>query len=143
MLKMSDFAVSYAIDIALIHNLTAKYALAMDETRMEDWRVCWCPEELDPCFENPAGKFIGKDEFDRLIPVLTQRIAGKRHFMTNVAVDVLDGTTATQTCYMLILPKSGVPSILGTAIYRDELIKVNGEWKFKTRKIEFDPLTIN
>jgi hypothetical protein len=141
---MSSFStVSQANDIVLIQNLTAQYALAMDEARMEDWRACWCPDELNPCFENPAGKFVGKEGFDRLIPVLTQRIAGKRHFMTNIAVSIVDENTANQTCYMMILSKTGVPSIQGTAVYRDELVKVDGIWKFKTRKIEFDPLTVN
>ena len=129
-------------EIALMQNLTAIYALAMDECRMEDWKACWCPDDLDPTFENPAGKFVGKEGFEQLIPILTQRLAGKRHFMTNVAVHSINGDYAEQTCYMLILPKSGVPSIIGTAVYRDTLMKIDGHWRFKSRKIEFDPLTV-
>ena len=132
-----------AADMILIHNLTAQYALAMDEGRMDDWRATWVDsEEFPPSFENPAGKFIGKEGFDKLIPVLTERIAGKRHFMTNIAIHEISENYAKQTCYMLILPRSGIPSVLGTATYRDQLIKVNGVWKFMTRKIEFDPITL-
>lgn len=139
---MSSFTSQHTEDMTLIQNLTAVYALAMDEMRMDDWRTCWCSDELEPCFENPAGKFIGKEGFDRLIPVLSQRIAGKRHFMTNIAIHSIEGNVAQQTCYMLILGRSGVPAIMGSAVYRDELVKENGSWKFKSRKIEFDPLTV-
>ena len=133
--------IRFGEDIALIQNLNAQYALAMDEGRMEDWLTFWCDDE--PCFENPAGKFIGKDGFDKLLPILSSRVAGKRHFMTNMAIDITDTNTAKQTCYMLIMPKSGVPNIVGTAVYHDELIKHDNTWKFKSRKIEFDPLTVS
>ncbi len=43
---------------------------------------------------------------------------------------------------MLILGRSGAPAIMGGAFYRDELVKENGSWKFISRKIEFDPLTV-
>ncbi len=43
---------------------------------------------------------------------------------------------------MLKLGRSGAPAIRGGAVYRDELVKENGSWKFKSRKIEFDPLTV-
>jgi 3-phenylpropionate/cinnamic acid dioxygenase small subunit len=126
---------SVAEDLLLIQNLSAHYALAMDECRFEDWMGFWCTE--DACFENPAGQFIGKEGFERLIPVLQTRVAGKRHFMTNMAIDVT-GETATQTCYMLIVLKGTPPTVVGTAVYRDELVKVGGVWKFKKRKVEFD-----
>jgi 3-phenylpropionate/cinnamic acid dioxygenase small subunit len=122
-------------DMVLIHNLTARYALAMDESRWEDWRTLWCEDE--PCFQNPAGTFVGKEGFDRAIPILRERTGGKRHVMTNMVVDVT-GQNASQTCYMLIIAKSSNPTIVGTAVYRDELVKVGYDWRFKKRVIEFD-----
>lgn len=122
-------------DMILIQNLTARYALAMDEGRFDDWLEFWCKDE--PCFENPAGQFIGKEGFERLLPILRERTVGKRHFMTNSAISV-DGNNATQTCYMLITARSTTPSVLATAVYRDILVKVDGDWKFKKRAIEFD-----
>lgn len=126
---------SIAADIVLIQNLTAQYALAMDEGRFEDWLEFWCKDE--PCFENPAGQFIGTEGFEKLLPILRERTAGKRHFMSNHAVSV-EGDHATQTCYMFITARSTTPSVLATAVYRDTLVKVDGEWKFKKRVIEFD-----
>jgi 3-phenylpropionate/cinnamic acid dioxygenase small subunit len=125
-------------DIALIQNLTGHYALAIDENRWEDWLQFWVDEER--CFENPAGQFIGKEGFDRLLPILQSRTAGKRHFVTNSAISV-NGAHATQTCYTLIMPKSGPANVVGTAVYRDDLVKIDGTWRFKKRKIEFDPVT--
>lgn len=128
---------SVAEDIALIQNLTALYALAMDEDRFDDWLTYWTHDEA--CFVNPAGSFVGQEGFERLVPILRERTAGKRHFMTNQAVSV-EGNTATQICYMLIVSKTSPQTIVGTAVYRDELVKVDGTWRFKKRLIEFDPL---
>ena len=43
---------------------------------------------------------------------------------------------------MLMLGRSGAPAIMGGAVYRDELAKENGSWEFKSRRMEFDPLTV-
>jgi 3-phenylpropionate/cinnamic acid dioxygenase small subunit len=126
-------------DLLAIQQLSAKYALAVDQGRFEDWLATW---DENGVFEGAAGKFEGAVGLKKLIPILAVRARGKKHVITNLVTEVT-GNQASQTCYMLITDNEKQPVILGTATYFDQLIKNKNLWQFVSRKIEFDQNYLN
>ena len=62
-----------------------------------------------------------------------------RHFISNPIIDV-DGDTARAVTSSLVtrVPVGGEPRILLTGEYHDELVRVDGEWLFKVRRVVVD-----
>lgn len=115
-----------------IQELSSKYAIAMDEGKLEDWMQTWAKNGI---WEGGVGKFAGENLKD-LLPTLGDRIRGKRHIMTNFVITG-EGNFAEQKCYLLIIDiaKKAMP---GTALYLDKLEKIDGNWLFVERKVTID-----
>ncbi len=116
-----------------IQQLSAKYAIAMDDGDVDAWLATWA---LDGVWEGGIGKYEGTEKLRGLLPALGDRIRNKRHVMTNFVIDG-DGLSATQRCYLLILDraKQAPPA---TAVYADNLHKIDGIWLFVHRKVTID-----
>jgi len=117
-----------------IIELTARYALAMDEHNVDQWLTTWSE---DGKWEGALGTYIGKAKLPQLLKDLGERIENRRHVITNHVIDVSD-QEATQTCYMQILAYKGGCRIAGMAVYRDRLRKVDGQWRFFHRQMSLD-----
>jgi SnoaL-like domain len=116
-----------------IRELASKYAIAMDEGNIEAWLETWAPHGV---WEGGAGIYEGRERLRQLLPDIKERIRGKRHIMTNFVVTG-DGVQASQTSYLLIvdIAKTTLP---GTAVYVDQLEKINNQWLFVHRKVVLD-----
>lgn len=118
-----------------IQELTARYALAMDEHDIESWMQTWA-QTGSPAWEGGLGTYEGLDRLRQLLPALKERLKNRRHMMSNF---VIEGTTsgARQTCYMLIVDttKQTQP---GSAVYTDKLEKIDGIWLFTHRSVKLD-----
>ena len=117
-----------------IQELAARYALTMDENDLTGWMDTWAEEGV---WQGPRGTYAGHVELKNLLSDLGDRIKNKRHVITNPIVQGTQ-TLATLTCYMLIMEAKTCGAIVGSAIYRDELRKVDGRWKFTRRTIKID-----
>lgn len=64
---------------------------------------------------------------------------GSSHVMTSMMIE-LDGDTAKSWCrWMLVIPgPDGKPTIRVAGRYIDELARIDGRWKFRTRHLTHD-----
>ena len=135
----------YANDRALIENLSNRYMIAVDagdiDTVMETWAE-------DGRLESVFGIADGKQAiYDTMAPFNSPRAADiasdeqsrrrTRHQIINHVIDV-DGDTAHTICYWFAFTNrtpQGDVQILYFGHYEDELERIDGEWKFKVRRV--------
>jgi ketosteroid isomerase-like protein len=121
-----------------IHELYARYALAIDAGRYDEW-VGYFTE--DGVFDSSRmGRFEGREQLRRFTETYDRAREGGqiRHVISNVLVNIA-GDTATGTCYLnLYITKNGKTEMIGVATYDDRLRKVNGRWVFQSRKVVMD-----
>ena len=118
-----------------IIEVTARYALAMDEHNTEAWLKTWC---ADGKWEGALGTYVGTPNLPNLLRDLGERNDGRRHIITNHVIDFGSPTEASQTCYMQIVAYKGGCRLVGTAVYRDQLRKIDGRWLFVHRRMTID-----
>jgi len=122
-----------AEDKVEIQELSAKYAMAIDNSDLHAWLSTWTEQGI---WEGAVGTFAGKDNLPLVLQKLAERLKGKRHVMTNFVIEG-SGDTAIQHCYLLIVDcsKQTPP---GVAIYTDKLKKIDGQWLFSHRTVKID-----
>lgn len=143
---LSDVAFAgYADDRAEIENLSNKYMVAVDagdiETVMSTWAddgvLEWVGgvENGKAAIRKAMSNFGGSRHVD--IPEGATSRPRTRHQIINHVIDV-NGNTAKTTAYWFALtnntPQKDV-QLLYFGHYEDDLIKQNGHWLFKRRKV--------
>ena len=118
-----------------IYELTNRYANAMDFENLESWLDTWIENGQ---WSGGPGVFKGKEELTKLFKLLGPRLKNKRHIMTNNVITI-NGTSAKQTCYMLVYDRVESSPLIASAVYEDILKKVDGSWFFADRIISMDP----
>ena len=135
----------YADDRAEIENLSNKYMVAVDAGDIETVMSTWADDGvLESVFGVARGKaairktmsdFGGARHAD--IPENATSRPRTRHQIINHVIDV-DGNTAKTVAYWFAMtnntPQHDV-QLLYFGHYEDTLVKVNGHWLFKTRKV--------
>lgn len=135
----------YADDRAEIVNLSNRYMVAVDAGDIETVMDTWAEDGvLEWVFGVERGKDairavmsnFGGGRYEEIAEDATSR-PRTRHQIINHVIDV-EGDTAHTTAYWFALtnrtPQGDVqPLYFGH--YEDELVKVDGEWKFKVRKV--------
>jgi hypothetical protein len=133
-----------AIDYEEIRQLLGRYNLAIDLGDPDGWAACFTPDGVFECTGVPDGSpYGGRHEGPDALRAYATTHFGlakghARHWNANMVIDG-DGSTATMTCYMLALSVGGAALAGSTGIYRDELRKVDGSWRFARRHIALDP----
>lgn len=123
-----------ANDRSEIQDLTARYALAMDNDDLPQWLATWHPNGV---WEGPRGTYAGRAQLEKLLDDLGERVRGKRHVISNHVI-AGDATRATQTCYMLVIEAKAGGELVNTAVYHDVLIKTEDTWLFEHRHMKID-----
>lgn len=118
-----------------IQDMTARYAMAMDDYDLDAWMATW---DVHGVWKGSLGEFQGKEKLRELFAALGERIKNRRHVMAN---HVITGNSerAEQRCYMLIFDRVNEAKLIASGVYNDRLIKTGGKWKFVERKIVLDP----
>ena len=137
---------SYAEDRALIENMSNHYMVAVDagdiETVMRTWAddgvLDWVGgvEHGKAEIREAMSRFGGAGVMGTLPADATER-QRTRHQIINHVITV-DGDTATSFAYWFAMTNRtthGQVEFLYMGHYEDELVRVNGEWKFKTRTV--------
>ncbi len=131
-----------AIDYEEIRQLLARYNTAIDLGDAAGWAACFTPDGVFECSGLPEGSpFGGRYEGPEVLRDYatmhhTVSKGRARHWNANMLIEG-DGTTATMLCYLLAL-SSGSRIAGSTGIYRDELRKIDGQWRFAARHITMD-----
>jgi 3-phenylpropionate/cinnamic acid dioxygenase small subunit len=127
-----------AEDREQIRELYARYALYVDASRFEDWVNCFTEDGI---FESSSfGKHAGRDALRKFCAAYKESWAGAqvRHMMVNVSFDI-HGDHAHGCCNLIYFHiKNGKTELAAVGGYKDELRKVNGEWRFAHRQVYVD-----
>jgi hypothetical protein len=134
-----------AEDIVSIGQLNAEYAVALDglvsdsvarlaNTFTTDGTFSIVSSSGEPIVPEVQGTASLIGLFSRATDVATTR-----HWYNNLLIEP-DGDGARMTCYIIAVKIKQMPATLErSGIYRDKLVKVNGQWKFRSRLLVLDP----
>jgi ketosteroid isomerase-like protein len=136
---------SYADDRAEIENLSNRYMVAVDSGDIETVMSTWAD---DGVLDWVRGVERGKDAIRKAMSGFGGALKGNipenaksrprtRHQIINHVIDV-NGNTARTTAYWFGITNKtpqGDVQIFYFGHYEDELVKVNGKWLFKKRKV--------
>ena len=137
---------SYAEDRALIENMSNRYMVAVDAGDIETVMATWADDgtlnwvggvehgkaEIRAAMSNFGGAALMGS-----LPADATARPRTRHQIINHVIEV-DGDTATSFAYWFAMHNRtthGDIQFLYMGHYEDELVRVNGEWKFKTRTV--------
>jgi hypothetical protein len=124
-----------AEDRIAIAELIGRYNVAFDTYDVEGWVHTFLPSGV---FDGLYGSFSGPRELADFLhwhwtnPAV-KWVPGSQHWITNLIIEGTDDH-ATTYCYgTVVMPGGGPSSAGGPWHYRDDVRKVNGEWKFAKR----------
>jgi uncharacterized protein (TIGR02246 family) len=122
-----------------IRDLMSAYCFHVDEGEFDKFAALFA---ADGTFEpGPQGKYQGRDAIREFIASVVPRPGegpARKHCTMNHLISV-NGSEARANSYIIVLreSESGIMASLAGR-YEDLLIKQDGEWRFKVRKIHFD-----
>jgi hypothetical protein len=142
-----------ALDYEAIRQLTTRYGYTLDFADADGFVDVFTEDgafELltlgDPDFGG-QGRIAGSKELYEMALALGPRVLGHvRHGAVNTLVEG-DGNTASASAYGFFTTDHGKPPrstepdsfmIETTGIYRDELVKRDGVWRYQTRTFRYD-----
>ena len=118
-----------------IRELYARYAHTIDNCRFDEWIDCFTE---DGVFDSPRfGRHSGRDGLRRFTAIYKESLGGAKafHQITNVIFSV-NGDQASGCCYLTYYHcKDGKATLSAAGHYTDALRKVNGEWRYESRKV--------
>jgi hypothetical protein len=133
-----------APEVSAIQQLNARYFYAIDGLLGPDSAAMWAATFTDDgtfVLLNATGEVVlqatGTAE---LISIYAEfpDIATTRHWINNLLLEA-SATGATGGCYIIAMDIQSSPaSITRTGLYDDQLVKVNGQWRFQSRTLTLD-----
>lgn len=117
-----------------IRELLARYCFALDDGRYEEMALLFTP---DGVWETAFGTGRGRAGIVAQAKSITTDPRPRRiHLTTNIVVDV-DGDSATaRSNWMMFQNTPQGPAISSGGAYEDHLVKVDGTWFFRHRRID-------
>lgn len=117
-------------DRAEIVDLGHAYNQAVDDHDTDSWVRCFTDDgEVVSPFGNPRGAVA----LHQWISGIAENLTGTRHFSGNEVVTV-NGDRATMRSYYFVVGTDEHPPAIGaTGGYEDELVRVDGRWRFSRR----------
>ncbi len=123
-------------DKLAIKELIARYNHSIDAGEMDVWLTCWSEDAvLDGIGQYLVGMAALRAFADSYEQNYRSKLPGGRHFTVNIVSDI-QGDEATSRSY-LQLTRTGVngAQIVFTGRYEDALVKRDGQWRFRSRKL--------
>ena len=118
-------------DRLAIQELIARYNHAIDGGDPDGWAATFAP---DGTFESRGEVHAGTEQLATFARGFQQRLPGARHWNNNLVIDG-DGDLATTTCYLQLWREGQLAS---EGRYVDTLRKIDGQWRFASRKVVRD-----
>ena len=129
-----------AADHIAITELTNLFENAFDEGDIDTHMATWA-DTLS--FTSPFGNYDSRESYREWVQNFSNQMSGMggtRHLITN-SVIVVDGDTARQTAYLVILARTaneGGPAPMATVRFEDELTRTADGWRFTSRTLNLD-----
>jgi SnoaL-like domain len=125
-----------AEDQLAIQNAVSQWNQLQDDGNITAFLNLWTAKSI---FENPFGKFEGKDAIQQFVSNYISGFAkGKRHQSSNITI-MGSNTEATVIEDLNVVEVNEIPFIAATVRLNASMIKENGTWKFKAVKLAIDP----
>ena len=126
-----------------ILQLAGRYAQSLDTNDSDGWADCFT---RDGAYESDLqGRFAGREELIRFAGIckeLMERTGMQPRHWTNHWVINGDGETVRATSYVMVLDTAHGSAVVAAGVYRDQLRKMDGSWKFVERVFVMDgPMT--
>ena len=118
-------------DRLAILDLAARYSHAWDYGAVDAWVGTFTADGL---ITDGERTFRGIEELRSFAKGHAGSDLPDRHWTSNHVITG-DGETATHSCYILIVKVTETPTLIAAGIYRDQLQKVDGEWRFVRREV--------
>ena len=123
-------------DYLEIQQLYARYSHTIDSAQEEAWADTFTP---DGVWSQGFLIYRGRDQLAAFARTSFKLYGGYRHIQTNILFGPEDGKIKGSSYFMFIVLGGwewGKPAtIAGTARYRDELVKTDKGWRFKSRAV--------
>ena len=135
------------VDNYKITRLLHRYNASVDEYDFITWASCFADGGV---FDGAYQLFTlpqDLEKFKALALGIMDSNPNLRHFTTNLVIDI-DGDTATAKSFLLLLSTPNYPAdgtipvsqIIQAGTYHDDLVRVDGHWKIKLRRVTVDGL---
>lgn len=127
-----------------IFDLHHRYAHVYDGGHLEQLGDLFTEDatfEFSPAISGFPGRLEGRDDIVRHMRerYAATRPAQRRHVITNLVVDEQDGSAARTACYLLLgSTTDGELSLPVAGRYEDELVRSDGRWRFRRRRLTLD-----
>lgn len=121
-----------------IEDLYSRYNHAVDRFRADEFAELFAS---DGYFESSA-RHEGREALRAFVVAREARLAdaeviNQQHWTSNLVLNVR-GDRASAECYLMRLGtdgNTGKTTLLGTGRYIDELVRIDGNWLFASRKV--------
>jgi hypothetical protein len=125
------------IDRIEIHDLVARYNLAIDTGDVEGWVATFTP---DGVFDGIVGQFAGAAALRRFASAYASDPAYERyrvaqHWVNNLVVDGQGDRARLRCQHLLVAPTATGGEVILVAAYDDELVRTPEGWRFALRRV--------
>jgi hypothetical protein len=121
-----------------IRELLARYCFLLDGFRLVEFAALFTAGGE---WISRNGKATGPEAIERLLRSLVPEPAPgqrRKHFTANIIIE-LSGDRASVTSNFLVVRDSETGPVIAVAgTYEDTVVKTDGAWKFKSRKLSHD-----
>ena len=124
------------IEKLAIQELCSRYCQTIDAQDSEGWARCFVPEGA---FEFDGHVVRGHEALREYADAHTRVLRG-RHMTLNHLYDVHGDRATGRATTVVSIATPGGYKIMGQGVYEDDLVKVNGEWKIRHRRVNNDHL---
>jgi 3-phenylpropionate/cinnamic acid dioxygenase small subunit len=133
-----DIAMPTAVeDKDAIREVLAEYCFRLDDGRFAEMAALFTE---DGTWDTAFGKATGRAEIAELASGLRKRGEQPRpravHLVTNIAITLDESRARVRSNWMVMQNGPQGPRIGSGGAYLDEMVKVDGRWLFRYRKID-------
>jgi ketosteroid isomerase-like protein len=119
-----------------IQELCSRYCQTIDAQDSVGWARCFTP---DGAFEFDGHVVRGHEALRQYADTHT-RVMRARHMTLNHLYDVNGDRATGRATTVVSIATLGGYKIMGQGAYEDDLLKINGEWKIRHRRVKNDYL---
>jgi uncharacterized protein (TIGR02246 family) len=120
-----------------IREVLAEYCFRLDDSRFAEMAALFTE---DGTWDTAFGKATGRAAIAELARSLRERTGDQRpravHLVTNIAIALDAATAQVRSNWMVMQTSPEGPKIGSGGAYRDEMVRQDGRWLFRYRKID-------
>jgi 3-phenylpropionate/cinnamic acid dioxygenase small subunit len=121
-----------------IRDLLARYCFLLDDYELTEFAALFT---ADGRWSSRNGEASGPADIERLLRSLVP-VPGpgtrRRHLTTNILITMSGDTATVRAYFMVVRDSSEGPAIAVAGRYEDEVVRYEGRWLFKSRRLTHD-----